>query len=230
MPGTVHLWPYALRMANDAINETPNMKDKSGRSPIQLFSNTEVHTHEKHWAPFGCPVYVLSSQLQSGVIHNKWESRAKVGIYLGRSPNHGRNVALVLDRVTGLVSPQFHVEFDRSFQTVKQDKFDTHWQMKSGLIGTKGKPIPAPQESRNFKTRTLPAPEGASEPANKRVRFDDEVSRPADIMRDIDNVGMNTPGETNELQQPPNDSQLGNTSKDSENPPARTMQADGRSR
>jgi len=229
MPGTVHLWPYALRMASDAINETPNMKDKNGRSPIQLFSSTEVHTHEKHWAPFGCPIYVLSSQLQSGVIHNKWASRAKVGIYLGRSPNHGRNVALVLDRVTGLVSPQFHVEFDRSFQTVKQDKFDTHWQTKSGLIGTEGRPTPAPQESRNLNTRTLPAPEGASEPSKKRVRFDDEVSKPADITEDIDNVGSNTPGGTNELQHPPNDSQLGNPTNDLQSPPEESTDPDGRS-
>jgi len=229
MPGTVHLWPYALRMANEAINETPNMKDEKGRSPIQLFSNTEVHTHEKHWAPFGCPTYVLNSKLQSGTIHNKWAYRSRVGIYLGRSPNHGRNVALVLDRVTGLVSPQFHVEFDPGFQTVKHDKFDTHWQTKAGLIGHDGKPIPAPQESRNLNMRTLPAPEGASEPRKKRIRFDDEVSKPEGINDDINQVGMDTPGNTNELQQPSNDSQLENTTNDSENPVNAPAMAAGRS-
>ena len=121
-------------MANDAIHESPNLRDKEGRSPHQIFSNSTINTHAKHWIPFGCPVYVLGSELQKGQIFNKWEYSSKVGIYLGRSPNHGRNIALVLDRITGLVSPQFHVRFDKSFQTVKQDKFDTYWQLKSGLI------------------------------------------------------------------------------------------------
>ena len=31
------------------------------------------------------------------------------GIYLGKSPQHGRNDALILDGTTGLVSRQFHV-------------------------------------------------------------------------------------------------------------------------
>ena len=31
----------------------------------------------------------------------KWKERAKVGMCLGRSPQHNRNVALVLDRKTG---------------------------------------------------------------------------------------------------------------------------------
>ena len=58
--GSVYLWPYALRMANDAINEAPNLKDKEGRSPLQLFSGTEhINSNAKHWIPFGCPVYVL---------------------------------------------------------------------------------------------------------------------------------------------------------------------------
>eukprot|EP00980_Cylindrotheca_fusiformis_P024769 scaffold12430_cov83-Cylindrotheca_fusiformis.AAC.1 len=122
MPGVVHLWPYALRMANDVINEAPNLRDSEGKSPLQRFSNSEVQVHSKHWKPFGCPAYVLESALQNGrAIHNKWEYRAKVGIYLGRSPNHGRNVALILDRTTGLVSLQFHIRFDPTFQTVKED-------------------------------------------------------------------------------------------------------------
>ena len=215
MPGLVHLWPYALRMANDAINETPNLKDKQGRSPLQLFSQTEVQLHEKHWVPFGCPVYVLHSKLQTGNIFNKWDSRARVGIYLGRSPNHGRNVALVLDRVTGLVSPQFHVKFDKSFNTVKQDKFDTHWQLKAGFLGADLKPKPSKpssQESTNLMKRTMPAPEG--DPRPKRVRvMEPEVSQPDNTNDNGGNdVEMPTPGGIDELQQPSNDSQLENDS------------------
>ena len=36
---------------------------------------------------------------------------------MGRSPQHGRNVALVMDRDTALVSPQFHVAYDATFDT-----------------------------------------------------------------------------------------------------------------
>ena len=228
MPGTVHLWPYALRMANDAINESPNLRDKLGRSPLQLFSKTEIQLHEKHWVPFGCPVFVLHSRLQTGTIFNKWESRARVGIYLGRSPNHSRNVALVLDRVTGLVSPQFHVKFDKGFNTVKQDKFDTHWQMKAGLLGTNKKPKHSSLESTNLMKRTLPEPEGASLPKAKRVRFDAGVSEPENIDDDV-NVETSAPGDIDEqLQQPSNDSKLENQQQDSQSPVSETTTDAGR--
>jgi hypothetical protein len=48
----------------------------------------------------------------------KWEPRARMGIYVGRSPSHASNVALVLNPRTGHVSPQFHVVFDDDFTTV----------------------------------------------------------------------------------------------------------------
>ena len=40
-----------------------------------------------------------------------------MGIYLGRSPAHAGNMALVLNTNTGLVSPQYHVVFDDDFTT-----------------------------------------------------------------------------------------------------------------
>ena len=48
----------------------------------------------------------------------KWQPCVRVRIYLGRSPAHASNVALVLNPKTGLVSPQFHVVFDDDFTTV----------------------------------------------------------------------------------------------------------------
>jgi hypothetical protein len=54
-------------------------------------------------------------------------------------------VANVLSQTTGLVSPQFHVTFDPSFHTVKQDDYDGLWQIKAGFVNQKGeaiKPIP----------------------------------------------------------------------------------------
>lgn len=130
---TAHLWPYALRMAVDAINDTPSMQDKQRRTPSQRIAMTKVDINPKHYAPFGCPVYVLDSALQSNQPHHKWKERARVGIYLGKSQTHARNVALVLDRNTGHVSPQFHVKFDPYFNTVREDEDDSQWQAKTGL-------------------------------------------------------------------------------------------------
>lgn len=45
MPCTVNLWPYALRMACDAINESKILNDHEKRSPMQIFSHTQTLTH-----------------------------------------------------------------------------------------------------------------------------------------------------------------------------------------
>ena len=80
---TANLWPYALRMANDVLNETPNMLDKQKRLSQQIFSKTMVQTNIKHWKLFGCPVFVLDSRLQgSGGIFHKWKHRSKVATLL----------------------------------------------------------------------------------------------------------------------------------------------------
>ena len=56
---TANLWPYAMRLACDAYNET--LPKSMQRSPIEVFSQTAVMPDPKHWRPFGCPVYVLDS-------------------------------------------------------------------------------------------------------------------------------------------------------------------------
>ncbi|GFH52929.1 hypothetical protein CTEN210_09405 [Chaetoceros tenuissimus] len=139
---TANLWPYAVREANNAINHTPNMKDNDKRSPYQIFTDTKVNVNPKHFKPFGCPVYILENELQQNKPYHKWKQRSKVGIYLGKSEQHGRNVSLVLNRTTGLVSPAFHVKHDSSFHSVKQDHFDSLWQIKAGLV--KATPTPPP--------------------------------------------------------------------------------------
>ena len=177
---TNNLWPYALRMANDVLIETPLMQNKEKLSPHQLFSSTRTQPNPKHWKPFGCPVYVLDSSIQNGRgIHHKWKQRSKVGIYLGRSPQHARSVALVLDRQTALVSPQFHVTFDPSFHTCKQDDFDSKWQLKAGFVAqrepelTKTAKVPVPQSSttKEKRSKSITAPENqATESPPKRQR------------------------------------------------------------
>jgi hypothetical protein len=102
---------------------------------MQAFSGSNVHANIKHWHHFGSPVYVLDKDLQTNAIFDKWKSRSKVGIYVGRSPQHSQNVALVLSKITGLISPQFHVKHDSRFHTVREDKTDSPapWMVKTGF-------------------------------------------------------------------------------------------------
>ena len=112
------------------------MQNINHKSPTQLFTKTMVNINKKHWKSFGCPVYVLDESPQTGKPFNKWKQSARVGIYLGQSPIHNRNIALVLNRNTGHVSPQFHVKFDSSFQTVRQDQLECTWQQSTFFIVT----------------------------------------------------------------------------------------------
>ena len=48
----------------------------------------------------------------------KWNPRARLRVYLGQSPCHTGNVALVLNPEILYVSPQYHVVFDADFYTV----------------------------------------------------------------------------------------------------------------
>ena len=130
---TTNLWPYALRMANEIYNNTPSLQNDSYNTPMQSVSSSDVEINQKHYKTFGCPVFVLKRKLQEGKPYPKWDERARIGVYLGPSPHHNKNVALVLDRDSGLVSPQFHVLFDNEFQTVKDDKYDSSWQIKAGF-------------------------------------------------------------------------------------------------
>ena len=132
---TIHLWPYALRMANQAYNATPLNAHLNKQSPNKIFDNSAVDINPKHWKPFGCPTYVLKAELQGTKgIHPKWDARSHAGIYLRQSLIHNRNVALVLNIHTGYVSPQFHVKFDESFRTVLQDKWNATWLTSTGFI------------------------------------------------------------------------------------------------
>ena len=150
-----HLWPYAIRMANDVLNSTPDLQRKT--SPKSLFSGiTTIHDmRPKDWHPFGAPVYALDNRLQSGSKIPKWSERSRLGIYLGKSPHHARNVALVLSNETGLVSPQFHILIDNRFETMRAENktfFRSTWQEKchfhnSEPTTSEGESQPLPQPS-----------------------------------------------------------------------------------
>ena len=58
-----------------------------------------------------------------------------------KSPQHGRNVSLVLDLTTGLVSPKFHVKHDPSFDVVQQQFFKPNWQTEGEFMAKREKQI-----------------------------------------------------------------------------------------
>ena len=64
-------------------------------------------------------LYALNNDLASGKTIPRWSPHARLGINTGYSPNHARNVNLVLNLENGLVSPQFHVKYDDFFETTR---------------------------------------------------------------------------------------------------------------
>jgi hypothetical protein len=114
---TTNLWPYALRTVNYIHSITPQLG--STVSPIEKFTGIDVRPNLKDVHHFGCPAYVLDAKLQAQQNLSKWNSRSRAGIYLGPSLNHARSVSLVMNPETGLVSCQFHVQFDDFFESIR---------------------------------------------------------------------------------------------------------------
>jgi hypothetical protein len=86
---------------------------------------------------FGCPVFALQNVLASGSQLPRWSPHARLGLNLGPSLMHARNVYLVLNLVTGCVSPQYHCCFDNFFETTRHGAPDDSgticWQQLANL-------------------------------------------------------------------------------------------------
>jgi len=61
-----------------------------------------------------------SSRISRAPSTSSISGKARLGLYLGQSPMHSKDVVLVLSLETGLVSPQFHVKLDSSFKSLKE--------------------------------------------------------------------------------------------------------------
>ena len=98
----------------------------------------------------GCPAFDLQNELASGNNFPKWSPISRLGVNIGPSPNHQRNVHLVLNLSNGLVSPQFHVKFDDLFETTRYASGDfgsipgsySCWKFLAGLVKADGTPSP----------------------------------------------------------------------------------------
>jgi hypothetical protein len=86
---------------------------------------------------FGCPVFALHNALALGKQLPRWSPHARLGLNLGLSPMHVRNVYLVLNLSTGCVSLQYHCRLDNFFETTRHNGpivSDTiSWQLLAGL-------------------------------------------------------------------------------------------------
>ena len=111
------LWPFSWK---DFVRRYNDLHlDKAGLSPLQKHSQMYEPFRIRDYHTFGCTVYVLEGKLQSvGSKVPKWNPRARLGVYLGRSPCHAGSVSLVLNPRILHVSSQFHVVFDNEFTKV----------------------------------------------------------------------------------------------------------------
>ena len=120
---TPDLWPMAMQHAELLCNHIP--KKDTGYSPLQLFSRQVKALKDEELLSslpvWGCPVYVLEPTLQDARKLPKWQPRSRRGQYMGLSPFHASNVALVRNLHTGSIGPQYHVVYDNWFETVHVD-------------------------------------------------------------------------------------------------------------
>jgi hypothetical protein len=91
----------------------------------------------KHVHTFACPVFALQNALASGKSLPRWSQHVVLCLNLGPSCTHARNVSLVLNLMTGSVSPQYHCWFDDFFEMTRHggpDVSDTIcWQQLAEL-------------------------------------------------------------------------------------------------
>ncbi len=138
---------------------------------MELFSSIQVGSKMAHNHTFACPVFALQNKLAAGNSIPKWSPRARLGLNLGPSPMHARNVYLVLNLSTGLVSPQYHCCFNDFFETTKYGRPDvaisSTWQQLAGL----GCAIDIPSQSQT--SRPMPGrSSGTSRGFSRTARCD----------------------------------------------------------
>jgi hypothetical protein len=104
------LWPYALCNVVQLYKNLPVLEN--GTSRLELVSSICVGSNMKRVHTFGCPVFALQTALTSGNHLLHWSPRTGHGLNLGPSPMQDKNVYLVLNLVTGCVSPQHHCCFN----------------------------------------------------------------------------------------------------------------------
>ena len=76
-----------------------------------MFEPVSEHLSNFHF--WGCPTYFLEPKLyNSGVKIPKWDPSNRRGVNMGFIKMHSTQVGLVLNLLTGSISPHYHVVFD----------------------------------------------------------------------------------------------------------------------
>jgi hypothetical protein len=137
------LWTFAVNYSIQQWNSTPR-EDLQFLTPGEVFTGVSIQTlpqdHlkdssksvtdiSKSFHTFGCPVYVLQSELQDGASLPKFDPRSRTGIFLGHSSDHASNVALVLNPETGHISNQYHLIYDNDFTTLTKSTQSAKYEL-----------------------------------------------------------------------------------------------------
>jgi transposase InsO family protein len=111
------LWPQALSYSEFLFNRTPSMSN--GLTPLErLTQRKSDHQDLLRAHVWGAPTYVLDSRLQDGNRVPRFDQRARLGQFLGFSPEHSTMVGLIRHCLTGHISAQYHTVYDDTFDTV----------------------------------------------------------------------------------------------------------------
>ena len=106
----------------------------TGLYPNKMWSQyPTTHDNLRQTHVWGCPVYVLELELQDGKKIPKWQPRARLGMFVGFSDVHSSLVPLVLNLITGKISPHYHAVYDDKFLTVNslsaEDSLKNQWDL-----------------------------------------------------------------------------------------------------
>jgi hypothetical protein len=164
-------------------NTLPVLED--GTSRLERFSSIRIRSKMKHHYAFGCPVFALENDLAAGSSIPHWSPCARLGVNLGSTPSHARNVYLVLNLHTGCISLQYNCRFDNFFETVRHGGPDVSvplaWQQLSGLTAMMQTPsmehhneVPHPSKRMQFENN----PVAHSQESDDTISFGDIASTP----------------------------------------------------
>ena len=94
---------------------------QSGLSAIEIWSSSifePVSETLSNCHVWGCPTYVLEPKLQKpGLKIPLWDPRSRRGVNMCFSKIYSTEVGLVINLLTGSISPQYHVVFDEMLST-----------------------------------------------------------------------------------------------------------------
>ncbi len=145
---------------------------------------TNTPLHARYW---------LFKILAAGNTMPCWSPRARLGLNLGSRPFHMCTIYLVLNLMTGFVSPQYHCRFNDFFEAVKLNGPDvtTNANLKhlAGFSRTDGTPT-APNSHVTISDVSIPPTEPSETAQNNPIEFVQEfepnydVNAPHDVPAD----------------------------------------------